>query len=135
MFSAYFFNENLKNRYNEFYERIVISKEEGLNKFENIKIKSFENIGLITSSKWIDINSDNKLDLIVSGEWMPIKVFVNIDGDFIDKTKDYGLDKSNGLWNDIEIVDIDSDGDFDIIAANFGENNSFFWKMVTCNFP
>ena len=100
-------------------------KNLGDNKFENIKIKSFENIGLITSAKWIDINSDNNLDLIVSGEWMPIKVFVNIDGDFIDKTKDYGLDKSNGLWNDIEIVDIDSDGDFDIIAANFGENNFY----------
>ena len=56
---------------------------------------------------------------------MSIKVFINIDGDFIDKTEDYGLDKSNGLWNDIEVVDIDDDGDFDIIAANFGENNFY----------
>ena len=54
-----------------------------------------------------------------------IKVFINNDGDFIDKTKDYALDKSNGLWNDIEVVDLDDDGDFDIIAANFGENNFY----------
>ena len=100
-------------------------KNLGKNKFQNIKIKSFENIGLITSAKWVDINSDNNLDLVVAGEWMSIKVFINIDGDFIDKTKDYGLDKSNGLWNDIEVVDIDDDGDFDIIAANFGENNFY----------
>ncbi len=100
-------------------------KNLGKNKFQNIKIKSFENIGLITSAKWVDINSDNNLDLVVTGEWMSIKVFINIDGNFIDKTKDYGLDKSNGLWNDIEVVDIDDDGDFDIIAANFGENNFY----------
>ena len=36
---------------------------------------------------------------------MSIKVF-KILMDFIDKTKDYGLDKSNGLWNDIEVVDM-----------------------------
>ena len=100
-------------------------KNLGDNKFENIKITSFENIGLITSAKWVDINFDNNLDLIVSGEWMPIKVFINIDGDFIDRTKEYGLEKSHGLWNDIEIVDIDSDRDFDIIAANYGENNFY----------
>ena len=34
-------------------------KNLGKNKFEYIKIKSFENIGLITSAKWVDINSDN----------------------------------------------------------------------------
>jgi hypothetical protein len=100
-------------------------KNLGNNKFENIKINSFENIGLITSAKWVDINFDDNLDLIVSGEWMPIKVFINIDGDFIDRTKEYGLENSNGLWNDIEIVDIDSDGDFDIVAANYGENNFY----------
>tara|TARA_A100001015_G_scaffold53614_1_gene58756 strand:+ start:5 stop:1801 length:1797 start_codon:yes stop_codon:yes gene_type:complete len=100
-------------------------KNLGKNKFQNIKIKSFENIGLITSAKWVDINSDNNLDLVVAGEWMSIKVFINIDGDFIDKTEDYGLDKSNGLWNDIEVVDFDDDGDFDIIAANFGENSFY----------
>ena len=56
---------------------------------------------------------------------MPIKIFININGDFIDKTKEYGLEKSNGLWSDIEVSDIDNDGDVDLVAANFGQNNFY----------
>ena len=100
-------------------------KNIGGNKYEFVKIKSFDDLGLIKSARWIDLNSDNNLDLIVSGEWMPIKIFININGDFIDKTKEYGLEKSNGLWSDIEVSDIDNDGDVDLVAANFGQNNFY----------
>jgi len=100
-------------------------KNIGDNKYEFVKIKSFDDLGLIKSARWVDLNSDNNLDLIVSGEWMPIKIFININGNFIDKTKEYGLEKSNGLWSDIEVSDIDNDGDIDLVAANFGQNNFY----------
>ena len=100
-------------------------KNIGNNKFEYIGIKPFENMGLITTAKWVDLNSDGRLDLVVAGEWMSIKIFINEEKKFIDKTKDYGLDKSNGLWNDLEIVDLDQDGDLDFVAVNYGSNNFF----------
>tara|TARA_B100001093_G_scaffold398684_1_gene386051 strand:- start:351 stop:920 length:570 start_codon:yes stop_codon:yes gene_type:complete len=46
LFSAYFLNENIKERYNEVYKRIIISEKKGLNKFENIKYFSHYKVAL-----------------------------------------------------------------------------------------
>jgi len=66
-------------------------------------------------------------DLVLVGDWMPITILIN-EGDnvFIDKTKEYGLNNSNGLWNCVEVFDYDGNGLLDIIAGNVGEN--FKWK-------
>ena len=86
-----------------------------------------ENWGMITDSRWADINGDGVKDLVLVGDWMPITILIN-EGDnvFIDKTKEYGLNNSNGLWNCVEVFDYDGNGLLDIIAGNVGEN--FKWK-------
>jgi hypothetical protein len=38
------------------------------------------------------------------------------------KQQNQGLDKSNGLWNAIKVIDIDQDGDLDLVAGNWGLN-------------
>ena len=91
------------------------------------EIKSFFsheliNPKLITDAEFVDIDSDDDLDLVVSGEWMPIQIFINQEGKYFKSTKGNGLDKSNGWWKDIIASDIDSDGDIDIIAGNMGAN-------------
>jgi hypothetical protein len=83
------------------------------------------NLGLITAAKWIDINSDDKADLLVTGEWMPIKIFMNENGRFVDRTKEYGLDNTNGWYNCLEISDFNNDGLMDFIAGNHGLNSRF----------
>ncbi|MCG8307362.1 MAG: VCBS repeat-containing protein [Cytophagales bacterium] len=83
------------------------------------------NPGLITDAEFVDIDSDDDLDLIVSGEWMPIQILVNEEGKYIESPKGNDLDKSNGWWKDIVVSDIDSDGDIDIIAGNMGANFRF----------
>ena len=41
------------------------------------------------------------------------------------QTEKYNLAKSVGLWNSMEIKDIDGDGDQDIVAGNLGLNTYF----------
>lgn len=81
-----------------------------------------KDLGMITDAQWVDINSDGWDDLIISGEWMPIKIFINIKGALEDQSSKFGFSESSGLWQTFETRDIDGDGDIDIIAGNIGRN-------------
>lgn len=78
--------------------------------------------GMVTDAVWVDIDKDERPDLIVVGEWMPISVFKNTGSGFIDITGSAGLIKSNGWWNCVTALDVDGDGDQDLIAGNLGLN-------------
>ncbi len=82
-------------------------------------------IGLVTSALWSDFNNDDKIDLIVVGEWLPLTFFKNENGRLVNITKDAGLQNSNGWWNSITGADFDQDGDIDYIAGNLGLNSPF----------
>jgi hypothetical protein len=56
---------------------------------------------------------------------MPVSIFINNNGLLVNKTSEYGLANSSGFWKTIKTIDIDTDGDIDIIAGNKG-TNSFF---------
>ena len=89
-------------------------------------------LGMVTDSKWADINGDNFQDLIVVGDWMPITVLINNEGkSFTNQTKSLGLENTNGMWNTLEIEDIDQNGTLDIIGGNAGLN--FKWKASITN--
>jgi hypothetical protein len=80
-------------------------------------------IGMITDAAWSDVDRDKDLDLIVIGEYMPIKVLINDNGKFADRTKEFGLKKTNGWWNRIHVADLDGDGFDDFILGNHGLNS------------
>lgn len=101
-----------------------ILKNNGKGKY-NIIMK--KRLGMVTDSEWVDINNDGLLDLIVVGDWMPITILINNGDDtFTNKTLDYGLENTYGMWNTVKILDIDRNGQKDIIAGNAGLN--FKWK-------
>ena len=81
--------------------------------------------GMITSAVFTDINKDHRPDLIIAGECIPVKVFINQKNKLIDETAKYGLQNSNGLWTCIVPVDIDSDGDEDFLLGNLAPNTQF----------
>tara|TARA_B100001063_G_scaffold225259_1_gene233929 strand:+ start:110 stop:3361 length:3252 start_codon:yes stop_codon:yes gene_type:complete len=95
------------------------------NNFQISQENTFLDIGMITDVKSADINNDGWIDILVIGQWMGIKVFINNNGVFEEQTEKYNLAKSVGLWNSMEIKDIDRDGDQDIVAGNLGLNTYF----------
>lgn len=81
--------------------------------------------GMATDAVWTDIDMDTWPDLVVVGEWMPVKIFHNNKGKLEEITNSAGLAESNGFWNKIVAADIDKDGDMDFVLGNMGLNSQF----------
>ncbi|TYA74389.1 VCBS repeat-containing protein [Seonamhaeicola marinus] len=98
-------------------------------KFENetdANAPLFKNLGMATSAVITDFNNDSWQDIIIVGEWMPIKVFLNSKGVFKDVSEAYGLTKdTTGWWWSINQGDFDGDGDTDYIIGNNGLNYKY----------
>ncbi|MGC4035271.1 MAG: VCBS repeat-containing protein [Chitinophagaceae bacterium] len=81
--------------------------------------------GMVTDASWLDYDNDKKEDLVVTGEYMAMRIFHNEGGKLKEVTKAAGLENTNGWWNRIEVADINGDGYPDIIAGNHGLNSRF----------
>jgi len=83
---------------------------------------SLNAMGIVTSAVFADINHDGWMDLIVAGEWMGVKIFINDKGIF----RATEIDHSSGLWQTVFATDINGDGYTDILAGNWGHNSKLY---------
>jgi enediyne biosynthesis protein E4 len=105
-----------------------ILSNDGKGTFSNVTEKvapGLKDVGMITDGLWADVDNDKDDDLVVVGEYMPVKVFINDKGTLSDRTAEFGLAASNGWWNRIESADLDNDGDIDFVVGNHGLNSRF----------
>ncbi len=84
-----------------------------------------QNIGMIRDMLWTDVDNDGDKDMIIAGEWMALKIFLNSNGSFSEKKDAFGSVKTEGWWNCLAAGDFDKDGDIDFVAGNHGLNSRF----------
>jgi hypothetical protein len=80
---------------------------------------------MVTDAAWFDYDRDGRPDLVMVGEYMPVRIFHNEGGQLKEATKEAGLGKSNGWWNRIAVADLDKDGYPDLVVGNHGLNSRF----------
>ncbi len=81
-------------------------------------------LGMVTSALWTDVTSDGQADLVVAGEWMPITVFEK-NGQSFEKLDSLDLENEVGWWYSLAEIDVDNDGDTDLVGGNLGLNYKY----------
>ena len=78
--------------------------------------------GMVSAALWSDYDNDGWIDLVLTGEFLPIRLHRNNKGQF-EKPRD--IENSSGWWNSLSTGDFDLDGDMDYVAGNLGLNSHF----------
>ena len=120
----------LPRNYPEPGKSILLKNESTLGKVKftdvtNEIARELSTIGMVTDAVFMDINNDRQTDLLLTGEWMPVTIFMNQNGYFVDSTDSWGIGNQAGWWSSIVTGDFDNDGDVDLIAGNLGENYKY----------
>lgn len=108
--------------------RSALLRNDGKGRFADVTAEiapGLDGAGMVTSAAWLDYSGDGRLDLIVAGEWMPVRVYRQEDGRLVERTAEAGLSDSHGWWNSVTAADLDSDGRPDLILGNLGLNANF----------
>jgi len=103
-------------------------ENDGSGNFTNVaaeKAPGLKELGMITDMVWTDVDNDKDPDMVIVGDWMPVKLFVNEQGTFTDRSDSFGLSGTSGWWKRIASSDLDGDGDMDLVLGNHGLNSRF----------
>jgi hypothetical protein len=101
-------------------------ENDGKGKFRNCsntRALPLKELGLVTDMAWTDLDLDGDSDMVIVGEWMPVKFLINEGGDFTDRSGEFGLDGTEGWWTKVLARDLNEDGYTDLVLGNHGLNS------------
>jgi hypothetical protein len=81
--------------------------------------------GLVGDAVSTDFDGDGWPDIVLAGEWMPVRFLKNYKGVLKEVTAGTGLNGKLGWWNSILPGDFDNDGDVDYVVSNLGLNSFY----------
>ncbi len=84
------------------------------------KAYDFKDLGLVKDAVWVDIDEDDILDLVVVGEWMSPQFFRNTGRRL--ELFETNLKDLHGMYNAILAVDLNDDGQKELLFGNNGYN-------------
>lgn len=98
--------------------KLLLNQGDG--SFEKLQLEEFENLGMLTDLAVADLDGDGDEEILVTGEWMPIKVFKRTGESFKEVAEDLGLNAGAGLWNRISVHQ--DNEQLQLLVGNMGTN-------------
>ncbi len=112
--------------------RSYLLENDGTGRFTDVTAAAAEGLvrpGMVTTAIWTDLLGDGRSELVLAGEWMPVRVFAaepppadSADVRFTEISNPLGLSGTSGWWEALHAIDLDGDGDRDLLGGNAGSN-------------
>lgn len=103
---------------------LLMNTAQGMVDVTETYLSELGDLSMLKDAKWIDINNDGLLDLVLAAHFQPIKIFLNnANGPF--SLMKSSLDQYLGWFNTLAFGDFNEDGFIDILAGNLGANNFY----------
>jgi hypothetical protein len=115
--------------------RSVLLRNDGRGRFADVTgavAPALARAGMVAEARFVDVDADGRQDLVVAGEWMPVRLFRNDGRRLVEATGAAGFTGTEGWWQSVTVADVDGNGAPDLVLGNLGTNA---WLRASARAP